>query len=494
MVIRRPKSLKNLLFAHEIAFLFLVTVSGLVGGLSAYFWQETSSESVRINNLAFLNEQMRGELFRQIQVMIRARVLEEADAVQDYADYSRRIDSLFDEMRNAAETAEEVSLTEDLQASYRVLQKDMNNIFRDPYVTQAVRINILDPRFAEQMVGNYERHYQRFRSLLETEQHELDQIIDGWSRIAPVVIPVLLLLAVLLVLYSRYILKHGFLQPMTHVMSGARQISTGDLEHHIEIRGAEEIASLAAAINHMAADLISSREALIENERQAALGALVPVVAHNIRNPLASIRATAQVLDGSETPAELEESKQAILDTIDRLGRWVSALVSYLHPLQPRKRPILATALINGALAPLKPKLEEKQLQVEQQQWDQDAYVLADPDLMEQALYGLLSNAVEASPAGTTLTIGLEQTGQDNQLRLRLLDSGPGMPFDPKPGNLSPGPSTKRFGTGLGIPIAFKICQAHGWRLEFNVLPGRGTEVLIHAPIASEEISEDEQA
>lgn len=478
----RPRSIKNLFIFHEIAFLLLVLVTGLIGGLSAYFWQETSQESVRINNLAALNEQVRSNLFRQIQTMIRARVLEEPQAVKRYADYSRQIDEHFNDMRGLAELDREISAIEALQESYRILQKDMNNIFRDPYMTQTARINMIDPRFAEQMVGRYEQDYRDFRAILDTLQEEVDVTVDRWVQLAQIFIPLALLSVLALLLYTRYSLKHGFRQPMAEVMSGARIISGGQLDHKIPEQGVQEVSELAQAINQMAQDLAASRDALVESEKQAALGALVPVVAHNIRNPLASIRATAQVLDGSESSEELRDSKQAILETIDRLGRWVSALVSYLHPLEPHYRRVTFSELVTGALAPLKPKIEEKNLQLEQHHWDQDRELSADPDLMEQAIYSTLSNAIEASPPGSTLTIGLEALDDSDQVRLRILDSGPGIPFTPQPSNLSPGPSTKRFGTGLGIPIANKICQAHGWRLEFNVLPGRGTEVLFTAP------------
>lgn len=494
MALRRPKSLKNLLFVHEVAFLLLVTVTGLIGGLSTYFWQETSSESVRVNNLAYLNEQIRGELFRQIQAMIRARLMEEAEAVRRYADYSRHIDELFSEMSELAVRPAEKNGIQELQEAYRVLQKDMNNIFRDPYVTQSVRINLINPRFAEQMVGEYERQYQDFQILLEDLQQEVDETVERWTHLAPILIPVVLLLALLLVLFTRYSLKQRFLLPMGEVISGARVMSGGELDHRIPEQGAREVADLAHAINQMSRDLAESRDALIESERQAALGALVPVVAHNIRNPLASIRATTQVLDGSETPEELQESKQAILDTIDRLGRWVSALVSYLHPLEPQYRQVTASGLFEGALAPLRSKLEEKRMQIQQLNWDQDRTLSADPDLMEQALYGLLSNAVEASPDDSTLVLGIEALDASDQVRLTIRDNGPGMPFCPQPGNLAPGPSTKRFGTGLGIPIAYKICQAHGWRLEFNIMTGEGTEILITAPIQAHESISDEES
>ena len=92
MRIQRPKSLRNLLLIHEIAFIILVLVSGLLGGLSAYFWHQYSIESDRINNLIFANEQIRSELFRQLQEAIRARLLEDAQALELYGEYSRSID------------------------------------------------------------------------------------------------------------------------------------------------------------------------------------------------------------------------------------------------------------------------------------------------------------------------------------------------------------------------------------------------------------------
>lgn len=485
----RPKSLKSLLFIHEVAFLILVIVTGLIGGLSAYFWQQTSSESVRLNNLVALNEQVRSDLFRQIQTMIRARLMEDPEAIKRYADYSRRLNELFDRIRGLTESPREDLAIEALQDSYRVLQKDMNNIFRDPYMSHVAGISMIDPRFAERMIGQYEQDYKNFKQLLNARQIEVEATVDRWTRLARIFIPISLLLVIALLLYTRYSLKHGFREPMQAIMSGADTISRGKLDHHIPKQGVQEVSDLANSINRMARDLATSRDALVQSEKQAALGALVPVVAHNIRNPLASIRATTQVLDGTETSEELQESKQAILDTIDRLGRWVNALVSYLHPLEPHYQRVRMGDLVSGALAPLQPKLEEKSLMLEEPNRDQDRELSADPDLMEQAIHSLLANAIEASPPASRLVLGLQALDERGQVRLTIRDSGGGMPFSPQPGNLSPGPSTKRFGTGLGIPIAYKICQSHGWLLEFNIDAGVGTEVRITAPTAAERLA-----
>ena len=315
-----------------------------------------------------------------------------------------------------------------------------------------------------------------------SEQHtKLDEILEMWTRFAPIIIPIPLIIAFVIVLYTRHIMRSGFIKPIANIMTGAHEISRGKLDYHIDESGVEEVSDLANAINKMATEISNNREALLENERQAALGSLVPVVAHNIRNPLASIRATAQLLEHAETRDELSESKNAIIETIDRLGRWVNALVSYLHPLKPNLTERKASVMIDAALSLLKNKISEKQIKLKRHGWEIKQLLSVDPDLMEQALYSLLANAVDASPEKSEIKISI--ANPEDYIEIRILDSGPGLPFEPKPGNLEPGPSTKKFGTGLGIPIAFKICQKHGWNLRFNLIEEEGAEAVIAAPI-----------
>lgn len=477
MAVPTRRSLLSLLRFHEAAFLVLVAVTGALSGLSTYFWQQTAAESARVTNLIFLNEQIRGELFRQIQEVFRARLLDEPRAQLMY----RRINQLFNQLRQTSASEAEDLAIQDMQTAYREIQRDMNQIFSGRVsVEGAVSVRILDPRFADQMVGRYEVPYKAFQVLLNQRHDALQQTLQRWVRYAPVGIPVAFLLAVLLVVTTSRILRVDFVRPMATVKQGAQAIAGGNLEHRVEVTGVAEVAELAESINRMAQDLARSRDALVETERQAALGALVPVVAHNIRNPLASVRAAAQMLDEHATAVDVREGREAIIATIDRLGRWVNALVSYLHPLKPRLRRVQLGELVEAALAVSRARIAEKGLDVQREFTGADVNVDADPDLMEQALAGLVANAVDASPAGATLRVGMDEDA--GAIRLHIVDTGAGMPFRPLPGGLEPGPSTKRFGTGLGIPVAFKICHTHGWDLEFSAATGGGTRVTIRIP------------
>jgi len=480
----RPGSLGKLILLYELIFLSLVLLTGLLVGLSAYTWNSSAAESLRLNRLLHLGGRSRGELSRQVQQMIRARALEEPTAVEAYLGHSRTIDELFNRMRSVAADRAEQEVVQKLQVHYRVLQQDMNKVLEDPYNFEATRrIRMLDPRFAGTMIGTFEALYKDFRLLLIRRIEHQQALRNRWTRAVPVVVPVVLIIGVLLVLYSRRMLQHGFVQPMQRLIQGAGLIRGGDLEHRIKPGGVDEVNALAQAINRMSADLASSRDALMQKERDAALGALVPVVAHNVRNPLAGIRALAQVLDGSEDRRELGETRQAIIDTIDRLERWVSALVSYLHPLRPQLRAVEAQRLLQAPLELLGDKLEAKDIVLRCHGWEQGVRLQADPDLAEQAMYGLLANAIEASAGGAELVVGMRHNG--DEVELYIQDQGCGLPFDPKATELTPGPTTKRFGTGLGIPVAFKICQVHGWRLQFQRPPQGGTRVSVTAALTA---------
>lgn len=474
------RSLSHLLLVHEVAFLFLVAVTGLLTGLSAYLWQKTSAASVRINNSIYLSEQLRGELYRQLQEVSRARWSGDENALEVYYEYSRRIGRHFNQLRRSSQTREEDEVVQALQLAYRKIQIDMYRIFDNPARTsRGERVEILDLRNAEAMFDEFEEKYLNLKALYTQQLQELERTIEFWTRYAPILIPVLFLLAVIIVIFTSRIIRNSFVRPMAAIMAGATEISRGELDHRIPEQGVNEVAALAGSINRMAGELKTSRDALVEHERQAALGSLIPVVAHNIRNPLASIRAAAQVLDDVDNKAELKEGKQAIVDTIDRLGRWVNALVSYLHPLQPAFREVSVITLLDAALELLQTKMSEKSIIVKREYGESPVTLKVDPDLMEQAIYGLMVNAVDASPDGAELLITVSEQEQDVIIGIR--DYGPGLPFRPEPGNLEPGPSTKRFGTGLGIPIAFKICQSHGWDLGFEV-QDKGTLVRITAP------------
>jgi len=479
--VRQRHSLRRILLVHEAAFIVLVIVTGAIGMGAAYFWQHTSAESVRLNAQRHVAQEIRSDMYRQINEVARARLRDDPAAIPAYEGLLERIKENFNVLRRRSVNRTEDYAIQAMQRAYGVIQLDMRSIFDDPFeLNRMVRLKVLDPEYEAAFVNDFERALDAFLELTASELATLEQRTKRWSAFAPWVLPLPIGLAVLLLVVSRRALKREFIEPMGAMLAGAERMRRGVLDEAIPERGVTETAEISASLNRMATELAESQEALVESEKQAALGALVPVVAHNIRNPLASIRAAAQMIDHSDDAEELKDTRTAIVGTVDRLERWVSALVSYLHPLKPN---LVHAALadVAGAAATLAgERARDKGVEIQHAPWDAKTEVAVDPDLMEQALYGLMSNAVDATPRDGKVRIGVYRDG--GRAVLTITDEGPGMPFVPEPTGLSPGPTTKRFGTGLGIPVAFKVARAHGWDITFSDAKGGGTQVTLSAP------------
>ncbi len=481
----REKSLTRLLLTHEIIFLVLIALTGAVGGLWVYFWRQASVESVEINSLLSEAQRLRGDLYRQVREIYVASRARDPRALDLYWNHIYEIDLRFNHLEARVRGEDAVNAVRAMRTAYQMLQIEMNQVLADPAgADETLRQRILEPAYDSWLQGGFELAFERLNELIAAHQHQLEARLKRANRLASWTLPLPLLLALALLLYSHRNLREHFAGPMRRLTEGAEQISRGRPAQPIPEQGVAEVALLARTINTMAADLAASQERLIESERQAALGALVPVVAHNIRNPLASIRAAAQLLDDPEDVEELKETGAAIVATVDRLERWVAALLTYLHPLKPHRRSTSLSAVIDGALAPLESKIREKNTRIIKSRWDEDRTLAVDVDLLEQAVHGLLLNALEAAPVDSKiqLTLAPKATTMD----LLIDDEGPGMQVVPDPRDLSPGPTTKRTGTGLGIPFAYKICQAHGGTLAFETAPGGGTRVRISLPVERE--------
>lgn len=479
---RRPRSLRSVVVQHNAAFLTLIAVTSVLGIYASWFWQNSSRESIHLNTLLNDALEIRGDIFREIKEITTARLVNDPSALNRYWRHLYQIDQRFYHLETrVAGTAGAVAV-KTMRHSYELMQSEMNKLFAAGQATgyQAMR-QLTDEVYQQRILGDFENAFNLLRRHIRDLQQQLEDRLDYWTSLAPFIVALPVIIALALLFYSRRVFRFQFIQPMNDLASTALSISGGEAQHHLPVRGVQEVVSLTESINTMAEQLVASNKMLVEHERQAALGALVPVVAHNIRNPLASIRATAQVLKYADSEADRSEAQQAITATVDRLERWVSTLLSYLNPLQPVTKKIELTTISDQTVAALDNRLKEKQLHIERHNWDAGIRLSVDDVLLEQALYGLLTNAVEASSPGGVIGIGLET--RDNKATLLIDDDGPGMPFEPKPTDLSPGPSTKRFGTGLGIPFAFKIVKAHAGQLKFESAPLGGTRVRLELPL-----------
>ena len=383
----------------------------------------------------------------------------------------------------AAETgsAAEAAQVDTIDALARAIHGDLAGLFSGTATErERQRLALLAPAYREQRIAAFDREVRRLTDGLAAATAAARTRLLSTAEIAAWLSPLLVAAAFVLAWFTRSNLRREVDAPVARLREGVARIGDGDLAHRVAPAGPRELVELAEGLNRMASELARQGEALAARERDAALGRLVPVVAHNIRNPLASIRATGQLVDGAGAD-ELGRLAGDIVATVDRLERWTRTLLNYLDPARPTLAAHPLRRLVDEALDATRFRIEQKGLECRVKDGVPGMTVQADGDLVEQALHGLLVNAVEAAPPGSLLALAIEADGDG--ARLVLDDAGPGIAFTPEPGaELRPGPSSKRFGTGLGIPFAYKVCEAHGWKLSFASRPGGGTRVTLQLP------------
>ena len=479
-MLRKNKSLKDLLLIHELAFILLIILAATAGAIGIHLWEKSSQEASRISLLVVEVQQTRGDLYRQMKELFDAYFLDDATARKEYSDFTISIEKHFDQLQTITVGEAEKSAINELHASYKKFVVETPALFEQyQSLSNDKTKHALNTDIETGLFKRFEDILAHTEKLLNQKQAQLNKQLVETKRTATILLIIPLVLAVLLLIFSRIFLKRAIVKPIRDVLKATAEISAGNLTYKAPEEGVAELASVSQAINEMAEKLASSQEALVRTEKQAAQGLLVPMLAHNIRNPLASIRATAQVMDDPEHDTETRLSLRGIIDTVDRLERWTGALLAYLLPLKPQPENTSLQEIVNGALAPLQQKIRERSIEFTLPNWPKTTAIYTDQHLLEQVIYNLLLNAIDASSKNSTIEIMLKVA--PTKYTLSLLDQGCGMPFTPDPSAMS-APTTKRFGTGIGIPFAFKVCDVLAGELKFEARHEGGTAITILLP------------
>ncbi len=217
-------------------------------------------------------------------------------------------------------------------------------------------------------------------------------------------------------------------------------------------------------------------------EKLAAVGEMAAQLAHEIRNPLGSIRGSAQVLLAE--PA-LGEEQGHLLDIISRESKRLSdTLNQFLYqarPQQPPSDPVDLRPIVESALTLLRNGGEVRPDQVVSLHADAGPHLcLADPDQITQVLWNLLRNALEAMPDGGRLDVSLLLRGGDVVLGVR--DQGRGIASEDQRRIFEPFRAPGGSGTGLGLSIVYRIVREHGGDISVRSAPQQGTEFEVRLP------------
>jgi PAS domain S-box-containing protein len=206
------------------------------------------------------------------------------------------------------------------------------------------------------------------------------------------------------------------------------------------------------------------------------MGRLSAVVAHEVRNPLAALRGSLQVL-ASRLPVDLpgREIITPMLARIDALNQTVKDILTYSKPSPPKLQRVALDRLIPEVAAAARAALPGAQVEVA----GEPVMVRADPEMVRAALLNLLLNACHASGGGL---VEVRTTGHAGWCTVEILDRGPGLPADVRQHLFEPFITTRPGGTGLGLPIANRLTSQQGGTLSIEDRPGGGTVAIVRLP------------
>ena len=229
-------------------------------------------------------------------------------------------------------------------------------------------------------------------------------------------------------------------------------------------------------------ELRQMEHAVRRSDRLAVVGGLAAGLAHEIRNPLASMCGSIEVLGASPHLNEQERKlMKVVLGEAERLEVLVKEFLSFARPASPELTALPGARAVAETIELLKPQLSGRGIEVETSA-DESLLVRADARQFRQVLWNLLGNAADATSPGGRVQVKLQR--QNGHALLEVADSGEGIPQEDLGRIFDPFFTTKDGGTGLGLAIVHRIVEAHGGELSVKSEPGKGSVFRVALPLA----------
>lgn len=224
---------------------------------------------------------------------------------------------------------------------------------------------------------------------------------------------------------------------------------------------------------------LAAENAAREQAALARIGQMAAVVAHEVRNPLAGIRGSIQVL-ARRLPGGPEEQEvfSNILERLDSMARISQDLLIFSRPRTPRLEPLLLKELLHTTAGLLAADPEMRRIQVDIT--GLDGALKGDPELLANMFLNLLLNAAQAMSGEGMIRVGI--VDGDGQWQVSVQDTGPGIPAEKRAHIFDPFFTTKTRGTGLGLAIAKQFAEAHHGTIDLSSSESGGTRFVVSLP------------
>ena len=387
--------------------------------------------------------------------------------------------------------AEVTIVSSDNTVNHTTLSGDWAN-FADEMKLDEVRKRIKESGldFVSRNVIVDEKHYKVIYYLQAYDR--LYCLMRPMDKIAAAKREIILLMSgiavvvILLVGLISHLIGRNLTNPIKDLVQFTRKVAGGNLNEQYAAKTHDEIGDLTVAFNQMTRDLRNSRNELISAERLATAGKMAASFAHEIRNPLSSMRMLAQMLmrKGNLSEARRKQSMEYILEEIERIDVIVKGFMDFARPASLNPASHNLNQVLQEVLDLMEANLSHHQISLIKKFTPNLPPISLDRDKLKQAFMNIVLNAMDAMPEGGTLEI---LTLQDSdKVRIDVVDTGVGIPSEDLNRLFEPFFTTKSQGTGLGLANAKRVLEQHGGDIQGKSVVGQGTTVSLWLPLSSD--------
>jgi signal transduction histidine kinase len=280
----------------------------------------------------------------------------------------------------------------------------------------------------------------------------------------------------------------SFTRPVDSLLAATRQLKAGDLDFRIEGLQ-DEYGEVASSFNEMASSLKEHYLRMQWAEQVVVLGELAGGLAHEMKNPLAGIKGSIQVLSGDGSlPGETRTILLKVIEQIERIEILLRSLLNFAQPPKPAFLPVDVNEVLDTTISltqkhPSFLPSGAREITIVRDFDPQLPRAMADPIQLQQVFMNLFLNGAEAMPKGGTLTVRTRHEEGGTFLRVAIKDTGNGIDEALIHKIFHPFFTTKAKGTGLGLAISKRLVEQHGGSIHVENNPRRGTSFTIELPI-----------
>lgn len=449
-----------------------------------YQIQENTKELMAENAIATRDAQeLRLQLYKVRAISLKNVFDRSEEQIQQLESEQKKFLSLLSKIGQSANTAEENLHLQRISALFSNYQQTLKNAFQMQKQGQLSQPGAVIVLASQELINTIEEKTNALIEAKELAQQQLNRSINTNETIITTAIYSLGISGIIMGLILGWLIARIILNPIYKLVLKVRDAAGSEMIEHIRMTPGKELEELDLHINRMIGrinkandDLQKNKELLERSVKLAAIGKIAPALAHEIRNPLTSIKMLVhsmmeEAIDGSEQKTDLK----IILLEISRMEEFLQNFLKFARPPRPKIEMIRPVEIIEQIIQLMQPQLKQSNIQLYQNHHEPIMHVRADPNMFRQVMMNLIINALDMMRQGGALTIAshIGTYPQGSMAVISVADTGPGIPDDLIDSLFEPFVKGKEQGIGLGLSISQRIAEMHhGWIEAKNLQQG----------------------